>query len=483
MKTGSFNLSVVPIRKQNKLQFIRGTMTIKSITTLGVDVSKSSITCHILSQYPIGGLKNYWQKNRNKSNNLFPSFYSSPKPKSNQKSAYDFVDYIKTHQPDVAILEPTGNHYSRLWSRILETLGVKILWVGHIELRRYRGGKNLPNKSDAADALAMAAYGLDQENYLETSELNPRQFLMHRPQVIDQLRELVQQLEHLNRVQSPIINYNRQVLAWQFPEKAHSDSRSTKPGNVPPLWGWLAEREPEVYPQSYKSLTKQYQESVAVEFGFTIDPITRLHADWLCDIDLEEQRLESELKLLINNEQFNAYNQIFDQFGFGLRIRARLLSRIYPFEAFLTDGKPLIEREVREVKRKEVSRENGKSVVKFLPGDVKRVKRNRSRDAFKLRLGMGTVLEQSGDKLVEKGSGSALCRKNFWQHVITKIEVDGRLPNTPIGQEITLYKNTLKNNVDASGRQLLNGKHLQSKLSSKVANILFRELLRAIASS
>ncbi|MCC5620962.1 hypothetical protein [Nostoc sp. CHAB 5715] len=42
-----------------------------------------------------------------------------------------------------------------------ESLEIKILWVGHIELRRYRGGKNLPNKSDAADALAMAAYGVD----------------------------------------------------------------------------------------------------------------------------------------------------------------------------------------------------------------------------------------------------------------------------------------------------------------------------------
>ncbi len=152
-------------------------------------------------------------------------------------------------------------------------------------------------------------------------------------------------------------------------------------------------------------------------------------------------------------------------------------------EAFLSNGKPLIEREVREVKKKQITRENGKSVVKFLPGDVKRVKRNRSRDAFKLRLGMGTVLEQSGDKLVEKGSGSALCRMNFWQHTITKIEIDGRLPNNPIGEEIALYKAELKKNVDASGKSLLSGKHLQSKLSSKVANMLFRELSKAIAYS
>ncbi|MHC5721894.1 MAG: IS110 family transposase, partial [Nostoc sp.] len=96
------------------------------------------------------------------------------------------------------------------------------------------------------------------------------------------------------------------------------------------------------------------------------------------DIHIEEQRLESQLKALVNDELFLIYNQIFDQFNFGLRIRARLLSRIYPFEAFLTNGKQLIEREVREVKKKQVTREKGKSVVKFLPGDIKRVKRNRS---------------------------------------------------------------------------------------------------------
>ncbi|RCJ23193.1 hypothetical protein A6S26_01155 [Nostoc sp. ATCC 43529] len=269
-------------------------------------------------------------------------------------------------------------------------------------------------------------------------------------------------------------------LAWQFPEKAHSKTESTKVGNVPPLWGWLAQRQTELHPPTYKSITKIYQQSIALQLRLEIDPIVRLHADWLCDIDPEEQRLEALLKPLVNDDQFKIYNQVFDQFNFGLRIRAQLLSRIYPFEAFLTNGKQLIEPEVREVKKKEVTRKHGKSVVKFLPSDVKRVKRNRSRDGFKLRF-MGTVLEQSGDKLVERGSGSALSRMNFWQYVITKIEINGRLPDNLIGKEIELYKETLKSKVDASGKQLLNGKHLQAKLGSKVANMLFRELSRAIA--
>ncbi|WP_292746502.1 hypothetical protein [Nostoc sp. NMS4] len=129
------------------------------------------------------------------------------------------------------------------------------------------------------------------------------------------------------------------------------------------------------------------------------------------------------------------YMSVFDKFGFGLRVRSRLLTRIYPFESFLgINGKPIVEHEVREVKRTERDayggklRKNGETTVTRLAGDTKRIKRNRSRDTFKMRLGMGTVLEQSGDGLVEKPSGSSLCRISLWQYVLTDVET-GRLPS------------------------------------------------------
>ncbi|MDZ8052957.1 MAG: transposase [Aulosira sp. ZfuVER01] len=454
-------------------------MTIE-LKTLGIDVSKASVTVHVLSSYPKGGLKSYWEKTRNKASSHYPVFYSNPDVKKKQKSAFDFAKFIQESQANVAIMEPTGNHYSRLWAKIIDSLGIKILWVGHIELRRYRGGKNLPNKSDAADALAMAAYPLDVEHHTEDGELNTRYFLMHRSEPIDRLRELCQQLEHLNRVQSPIVNYARQVLAWQFPEVAHVKSKSTKLGNVPPLWGWLAERQFEVSSQAWKALTAKYESSAANHYGITIDPILRLHGDWLCDIELCEQRIEAEIKTLLDDECFKQYNQIFDKFGFGLRVRARLLTRIYPFEAFLSNGRPLIEYEVREVKRVEKHRQDGQTVVKRSPGDVKRVKRNRSRDTFKMRLGMGTVLEQSGDELIEVKSGSALCRMSFWQYVLCQVETE-RLPDNDTAATMLEYRSKLKDFTDESGRQLLNGKHLQGKLMAKVANLLFSHLVNAIA--
>ena len=383
-------------------------------------------------------------------------------------------------------MEPTGNHYSRLWASILKKLEIKILWVGHVELRRYHGGKNLPNKSDPADALAMAAYGHDPDHRLETGELNLRYLLMHRPEPIDELRDLCQQLEHLNRVQSPIANYGRQLLSWQFPEVAHTKSVSSKPGLLPPLWGWLAKRYSSISPPRKTRLDNLYKKSIAHEYGITIDPILELHADWMCDISLYEQRLEARISEMLSLTEFSAYMSVFNKFGFGLRVRSRLLTRIYHFESFLgVNGRPVIEYEVREVKRTERDRvpraggdrKNSETTVRRLAGDTKRIKRNRSRDTFKMRLGMGTVLEQSGDGLVEKSSGSSLCRISLWQYVLTGIET-GRLPSNDLTGELINYRDSLKANVTEQGEKLLSGKHIRGKLMSKVVNLLFQELCK-----
>ena len=183
----------------------------------------------------------------------------------------------------------------------------------------------------------------------------------------------------------------------------------------------------------------------------------------MCDISLFEEKLEARISEVLTEPTFCPYLAVFDEFGFGLRVRSRLLTRIYPFESFLAiDGKPVIEYVV--VSRKPT-------------GDTKRVKRNRSRDTFKLRLGMGTILEQSGDGLVEKGSGSSLCRISLWQYVLCGVET-GRLPANELTKELIDYRDLLKSSVSQQGEKLLGGKHIQGKLMSKVVNLLFRELSR-----
>ena len=246
---------------------------------------------------------------------------------------------------------------------------------------------------------------------------------------------------------------------------------------MPPLWGWLAKRE-DISPLGKKRLDNLYEKSIAREYGLEIDPMLELHSQWMCDIAQYEQRLESRIREMLAEPVFKPYIEVFNKFGFGLRTRARLLTRLYPFESFLSvDGRPVIEYELREVKKTDRDRKNGETTIKRQPGAIKRIKRNRSRDTFKMRLGMGTVLEQSGDSLVEKTSGSALCRMSLWQHVLVAVET-GRLPDNDITKELIDYRDSLKSKVSEQGDKLLGGKHIQGKLMAKVVNLLFAELCK-----
>ncbi|MEH2080320.1 MAG: hypothetical protein V7K89_09990 [Nostoc sp.] len=79
-----------------------------------------------------------------------------------------------------------------------------------------------------------------------------------------------------------------------------------------------------------------------------------------------------------------------------------------------------------------------------------------------MRLGMGTVLEQSGDGLVEKASSSSLCRISLWQYVLIGVDT-GRLPENKLTKELINYRDSLKANVTEQGEKLLGGKHILSK--------------------
>jgi transposase len=130
-------------------------------------------------------------------------------------------------KPDVAVMEPTGVNYMKLWAAHLAANGVKVVLVGHKQLRSYRENLGLPDFGDSADALALACY------YQQHSQSQQR-FVRTRDPVIAQIRDIVLRLYHLNRVQSPIVNRIRQDLAWQFPEAASIGLDATL------FWGWLA---------------------------------------------------------------------------------------------------------------------------------------------------------------------------------------------------------------------------------------------------
>ena len=391
---------------------------------LGIDIAKSSVSACLLTERPIQPREFYYECRFDR-----------------LKADVTGIRAMLALHPDVAIMEPTGVNYSRLWGTHLARAGVEVCLVGHKELRSYRENHlGLPDKDDDADALALACYYFD---YRE----QPRRFVQIRDHTITRMRELVLRLAHLNRVQSPIINRLRQDLAWQFPEVAQVRSRRGDSGQSPLLWGWLAgERQSKRYDHLYKN---------TVGLGLT-NTVTH-HAQRLCNLQGEEQAIETELQILLADPKFQLYREVFNRFGFGLRLTAVLLSQIYPLSNYLgEDGKPIVR--IR------------KGRVSGLP-----TKRHLSLRRFQKALGMAPSQESSGDSKKSKVvGGSDLCRKALWQWVFTRIEPRrSRLKNeigVALGQQLDDEK--------ASGRPV---RLVRSRVAVKAVKMLFKQLVQTFA--
>lgn len=334
-------------------------------------------------------------------------------------------------KPDVAIMEPTGVNYMRLWATHLAQAGVEVVLVGHKQLRNYRENLDLPDKDDEADALALACYYL--EHYC-----SDRRFVRVRDPIISKIREIVLRLHHLNRVQSPVINRVRQDLAWQFPEAAFIGL------NAPVFWGWLAGTRKSV---RYDNLYKR-------TVGSGIEAETRNSAKLIEEIQRRERVLELEMRGLMKDPRFNPYRKIFARFGFGERVEALILSQIFPIENYLdADGQP-------EVKIRK-GKQSGKAT-----------KRHLSRRRIQKALGVAPTREESGDKKATKKAGSELCRTALWQWLFTRIEPQRKRLKNPIGKRLGEILDDEKKHRPV--------KLARSRTCSKAVDLLFKELVNEI---
>lgn len=358
-------------------------MDSKSVV-IGLDVSKDNVVACSLTEAPFD-LKRYFKEN----SKSFPRLYSNR----------DGIKELLAMNPDCVVMEPTGVHYSWIWAHILKSHGVKILWVGHSEVAAFRKSKKLPDKNDAADALALAAYALGFWNY-------PEAFLGYEHECfIIPMREYCLQLQNLNRIQSPVINRLRQQLAREFPEAALKNSQRGPDGQIP-LWCFIAGRKRNVKKdQGYYE--KLYQISIAPTHGVEISEYSRNLANQLCQLTDWEIQIETELSALLRLPEFNAYNQVMDSFGMGLRVKCWVISQIFPIERFLGSGNY----------------------------------RN-WRARFKQRLGYGGVEDSYGDQERTRKSGSKISRQMLYLWVVTVIAPIKSRPDTPIARQLAEFYDT-----------------------------------------
>jgi transposase len=286
------------------------------------------------------------------------------------------------HRPDVIAIEPTGVNYTRLWVRKMSEHGVKVMLIGHTQLRSYRKNLGLPDKDDPADALAIGAYCA--EHYQ-----NPARFVLVRDDVTAQLRETALRLGHLVRLQSPMINRLKQDLCYAFPERADTNA------DAPLFWGWLA--------GTRKSLKYDLQLKESVGSGITIE--MRFEAKLLVQVQAEERRIEHELRSILDDSQFAPYRQVLKKYGMGEKVQAMLISQIYPIDNFLDHSKQPI---IMVTKGKN----SGKPTAKHI--SLRKVSK---------MLGIAPTREQSGKSATATNkSGSELCRTALWQWLFTRIE-------------------------------------------------------------
>lgn len=351
---------------------------------VGIDVSRSSIAACFMLEKPSNPRDDYFDAD-------IEVFHS------NLENLNRLRAKIESFAADeiIAICEPTGMNYAQLWINKLSDWGCEVRMISNSKLPNYRAelmGKEGKSgaKTDDIDAFAIACWYFDKKS---------SDYLKIRDPLVGQVKRICLRIEHLNRMQNPIINRIRQELTWQCPEVALVRSAKLQDDLPPLLWGWLAGLRK----------SKKYDFILGATIGSGIEPQTQWAAKQYCEIEDEIFKLRKELVQLIDNSQFKEYREIFIKFGFGCQLQGYLLGAIYPIADFLKDGRP----EIKIRKNRQTGKES---------------KLKLSERRFMRAVGMGVVREDSGQKKKGKQSGSALCRKALWQWCFTRLEVTRNNP-------------------------------------------------------
>jgi transposase len=104
---------------------------------IGLDVGKNSVVACVLEKQP-EDLKTYLRQSKE-----FMEF----------KATVEGIKNLLEIPFDIAIIEPTGIHYSKLWGETIEANGREVRWISHQAVANHRKSNRLPNKNDKADAL------------------------------------------------------------------------------------------------------------------------------------------------------------------------------------------------------------------------------------------------------------------------------------------------------------------------------------------
>ncbi|MEB3209817.1 MAG: hypothetical protein VKL39_00615 [Leptolyngbyaceae bacterium] len=351
----------------------------------GLDVGKTSVDVCVLSSDELTEVSE------------LKDFARSYKPLKLKTRAED-IELLLSLEVDFYVLEPTGC-YSYTWCDIFEKYDRAYKLASPTRVRNYAKYQGIINKSDRNDCVAITAYSLDNAHksnaFLKAERV--------------EIREMFLSLRSTVKSRNPLENRLGQRLGREVPELLKTFEQLYRSWLEPPsaMLFSLAGLPIEDRKDQYKS---RREKMIANTIGIGITKHTRDMAEQLIRFQEMELGLEEQLEDELKTECYQPYIRVFNRFKMPKKIQAAILSRIYPIEDYLDeDAKPRIEYVISKT--------------------GKRSKRDRSEAAFKLSLGMGKILHQSGNKTSWKAGGAQYARTALWQYIKTIIVIQRRKSN------------------------------------------------------
>lgn len=372
----------------------------------GVDVSRNAVSVCLLSEVPTDIKR--WAKQ-----------HKAKKYESTAEGVMEFLDLPF----EVAVMEPTGGHYSKLWARLIERSKRTVRWVGHWEIASYRESWKLFSKTDDSDALALACYGIERGD-------RPSMFLAERSLIGLQLRELQLQREFLNRINNPLANRIRQQLCHELPELYDREAGKKWAANPSGLWKAIA-----------GTPSTKWAKEIENSIGSGLSPFSNSIGRLLVSVEEAEAEIERAIDQLLIKPELEPYVRAAEPYYFGKATLCTILSTIYPLDRFDGSSNPL--------------------------------------GAFKLSCGMGLIWRKSGDFEGWIPGGDASVRRSLWRWAFTVVtQKSGRLSSPQLDKLRNYYQNgsTVSDTEESKHYEAGKGNQRLMRVARRAITMYYREV-------
>ncbi|MEA5447956.1 transposase [Leptolyngbya sp. CCNP1308] len=418
-----------------------------------MDISKGVATCVMLESVP-ENLVNFARSKE------FVYWHIKP--------CTEDLEAIAQLQPELIAFEPSGGKYEAAFKNFFRQRELPFRQVAGRRLATYRAEAQL-TKDDHFDALAIAAYALEKRQERDA-------FIPDTPPEIENLRQHWLQRHSLMKQRTGMINRLRQNLAAEFPEAMEFTAvwdwgQQGSSTLIDWLTGDRADKHTQKWENRYSGGKRRVKGKTVEQppsCGTGLSPYTKMIARQLREAEAAIAELEGAIAVIMAKPEYQPYIEAMDKIGFSISIKAIWLSRIYPFDKFLDEGR---ERTSQRMSNKGKWRTHNHSLAQFKAALGAAIDIPRSGTSG----GIAPTRRRSRGKIKtedkKKPIGCKFCRVVFWQWAMVRIETKNAC------NEVAIVLQGKRDEWKAAGKNLFQRSGL---LHGYAAKLLYRELKRQL---